>query len=87
MGIKVTKINRVMRCKQNDYIWKEYRKSNAKKGTEAITLNFRKTNNILLGRFCMNIVDFCDAEFLHDDQEVTKSVSRPTCKNASRYDD
>ena len=43
MGIKVTKINRVIRCKQNDYIWKEYRKSNAKKGTEAITLIFRKT--------------------------------------------
>ena len=32
-------------------------------------------------------MDFCDAEFLHDDLKVTKSVSRPTCKNASRYDD
>ena len=44
-------------------------------------------NNSLYGRMCMNPLHFFQSKFLHDEEKIMKSVSKPTFKNITRYRD
>ena len=90
MGVKVTKIHRVIKFKQ-DYICRDYIQNNTNKRATAKTeaeKDVRKLmNNSLYGRMCMNPLHFFQSEFLHDEERIMKSVSKPTFKNITRYRD
>ena len=90
MGVKVTKIHRVIKFKQ-DYICRDYIQNNTNKRATAKTeaeKDVRKLmNNSLFGRMCMNPLHFFQSKFLHDDEKTMKSVSKPTFKNIIRYRD
>ena len=90
MGGKVTKINRVIKFKQ-DYICRDYIPNNTNKRATAKTeaeMDVRKLmNNSLYGRICMNSLHFFQIKFLHDEEKIIKSISKPTFKNITRYKD
>ena len=90
MGVKVTKIHRVIKFKQ-DYICSDYIQNNTNKRATAkaeAEKDVRKLmNNSLYGRMCMNPLHFFQSKFLHDDEKIMKSVSKPTFKNITRYRD
>ena len=44
-------------------------------------------NNSLYGRMCMNLLHLFQRKFLHDEEKIIKSVSKPTFKNITRYRD
>ena len=89
MGVKVTKIHRVIKFKQ-DYMCRDYIQNNTNKRATAKTegeKDVRKLmNNSLYGRMCMNSLHFFQSKFLHD-EKIMKSVSKPTFKNITRYRD
>ena len=90
MGVTVPKIHRVIKFKQ-DYICRDYTQNNANKRATAKTeaeKDVRKLmNNSLYGRMCMNPLYFLQSKFLHDEEMITKSISKPTLKNITRYKD
>ena len=90
MGVKVTKIHRVINLKQ-DYICRDYIQNNTNKRATAKTeaeKDVRKLmNNSLYGRMCMNPLHFFQSKFLHDEEKIMKSVTKPTFKNITRYRD
>ena len=90
MGVKVTKIHRVIKFKQ-DYICSDYIQNNTNKRATAKTeaeKDVRKLmNNSLYGRMCMNPLHFFQSKFLQDEEKIMKSVSKPTFKNITRYRD
>ena len=90
MGVKVTKIHRVIKFKQ-DYICRDYIQNNTNKRATAKTeaeKDVRKLmNNSLYGRMCMNPLHFFQSKFLHDEEKIMKSLSKPTFKNITRYKD
>ena len=75
MGVKVTKIHRVIKFKQ-DYICSDYIQNNTNKRATAKTeaeKDVRKLmNNSLYGRMCMNPLHFFQSKFLHDDEKIIK---------------
>ena len=90
MGLKVTKIHRVINFKQ-DYICRDYIQNNTNKKatakTEAEKELKKLMNNSLYRRICMNPLHFFQSKFLHDEEKIMKSVSKPTLKNITRYRD
>ena len=72
MGIKVTKIHRVIKFKQ-DSICRDYIQNNTNKRATAKTVaekDVRKLmNNSLYGRMCMNPLHFLQSKFLHDNEK------------------
>ena len=90
MGVKVTKIHRVIKFKQ-DYICSDYIQNNTNKRatakTEAEKVVRKLMNNSLYGRMCMNPLHFFQSNFLLDEEKLMKSVSKPTFKNITRYRD
>ena len=90
MGAKVTKIHRVVKFKQ-DYLCRDYIQNNTNKRATAKTeaeKDVRKLmNNSLYGRMCMNPLHFLQSKFLHDEENITKSISELTFKNITRYRD
>ena len=90
MGVKITKIHRVIKFKQ-DYICRDYIQNNTNKRATAKTeaeKDVRKLmNKSLYGRMCMNPLLFFQSKFLHDEEKIIKSVSKPTFKNITRYRD
>ena len=90
MGVKVTKIHRVIKFKQ-DYICRDYIQNNTNKRATAKTeaeKDVRKLwNNSQCGRMCMNPLHFLQSKFLHDEEKIMKGISKPTFKNITRYKD
>ena len=90
MGVKVPKIHRVIKFKQ-DYISRDYIQNNTNKRATAKTEaenDVRKlVNNSLYGRMCLNPQHFLQRKFLHDEEKILKSISKPTFKNIARYKD
>ena len=90
MGVKVTKLHRVIKFKQ-DYVCRDYIKNNTNKRATAKTeaeKDVRKLmNNSLYGRMCLNPLHFFQSKFLHDEEKIMKSVSKPAFKNITRYRD
>ena len=90
MGASVTKIHRVIKFKQ-DYICRDYIQNNTNKRATAKTeaeKDVRKLmNNSLYGRMHMNALHFLQSKFLHDEEKIMKSISKPTFKNINRYKD
>ena len=81
MGVKVTKNHRVIKFRQ-DYICRDYIENNTNKIATAKTeaeKDVRKLmNNSLYGRMCMNPLHFLQSKFLHDEEKIMKSISKPT---------
>ena len=77
MGGKVTKINRVIKFKQ-DYICRDYIQNNTNKKATAKTEEEKDvkklSNNSLYGRMCMNPLHFLQRKFLHDEEKIIKSI-------------
>ena len=44
-------------------------------------------NISLYGRMCMNPLHFLQSKFLHDEETIMNSISKPTFKNTTRYKD
>ena len=44
-------------------------------------------NNSLYGRMCMNPLQFLQSKFIHGEEKIMKSISKPTVKNITRYKD
>ena len=90
MGVKVLKIYRVIKFKQ-DYICRDYIQNNTNKRATAKTeaeKDVRKLmNDSLYGRMCMNTLHFFQSKFLQDEEKIMKSVSKPTFKIITRYRD
>ena len=90
LGVKVTKIHRVIKFKQ-DYICRDYIQNNTNKRataeTEAEKNVIKLMNNSLYGIMCMNPLQFFQSKFLHDEEKLMKSVSKPSFKNITRYRD
>ena len=90
MRVKVTKIHRVIKIKQ-DYICRDYIQNNtnirATAKTEAEKYVRKLMNKSLYGRMCMNPLHFLQGKFLHDEEKIRKSISKPTFKNITRYKD
>ena len=90
MGVKVTKFYIVFNIKQ-DYICSDYIQNNTNKRATANTeaeKDVRKLmNNSLYGRMCMNPLRFLQIKFLHDEEEIIKSISKPNFKYITRNTD
>ena len=88
VGVKVTKIHRVIKFKQ-DYICRDYIQNNTNKKakTEAEKDVRKLMNNSLYGRMCMNPLHFFQSTFLHDEEKIMKSISKPPFRNITRYKD
>ena len=90
MGVKVTKLHRVIIFNQ-DYICRDYIQNDTNERATAKTeaeKDVRKLmNNSLYGTMCMNPLHFFQSKFLHDEEKIMKSVSKPTFKNITRYRD
>ena len=90
MGVSVTKIQRVIRFKQ-DYICRDYIQNNTNKRatakTEAEKVVRKIMNNSLYRRMCMNPLDFLQSKLLHNEEKIMKSISKKTIKNITRYKD
>ena len=89
IGIKVTKVHRIIKFKQ-DHIIKDYielnNKMRAEAKTEAEKDIFKLMNNSLFGKSCENPLKYLEAKILTDDYEILKPVSKPHCKDVIRYD-
>ena len=85
MGIKVTKIHRINKFKQN-FIIKDYMELKTKMRTQAITEpekdRFKLMNNSIFGKSCENPLKYLEAKILTNDYKILKAVSKPTI----RYD-
>ena len=90
MGVNATKVHRVIKFKQ-DYICRDNIQNNTNKRATAKTeaeKDVRKLmNNSLYGRMCMNPLHFLKSKFLHDEEKIMNSISKPTFKNITRYKD
>ena len=88
MRVKLTKIHRVVKFKQDyicrDYIPKQYKKRATAK-SEAEKDVRKLMNNSLYGRMCMNPLHFLQSKFLHDEEKIKKSISKPSFKTITRY--
>ena len=88
MDIKVTKIHRIIKFKQ-DYIIKDYIELNTKMRAEAKTEPekdiFKLMNNSLFGKSCENALKYLEAKILTNDYEILKAVSKPRGKDLIRY--
>ena len=82
MGIKVTKVHRIIKFKQG-YIIRDYVELNTKKRAEANIEPekdiFKLMNNSLFGKICENPLKYLEAKILTDDYEKLKAVSKPSC--------
>ena len=88
MGIKVTKIHRIIKFKQ-DYIIGDYIELNTIMRAEAKTEaedKFKLMNNSVFGKSCENPLKYLEAKILTDEYEIPKAVSKATCKDVIRYD-
>ena len=89
MGIKVTKVHRIIKFKQ-DYIIRDYIELNTKMRAEAKTEPekdiFKLMKNSLFAKNCENPLKYLGAKILTDDYEILKAVSKPTCKDVIRYE-
>ena len=89
MGIKVTKVHRIIKFKQ-DYIIRDYIELNTKMRAEAETEPekdiFKLMNNSLFGKSFENPLKYLEANILTDHYEILKAVSKPTCKDVIRYE-
>ena len=89
MGIKVTKVHRKIKFKQ-EYIIRDYLELNTKMRTEAKTEPekdiFKLMNNSLFGKSCENPLKYLEAKILTDDYEILKAVSKPKGKDVIRYE-
>ena len=89
MGIKVTKVHRIIKFKQ-DYIIRDYieliTKMRVEGKTEPENDIFKLMNNSLFGKICENPLKYLEAKILTDDYEILKAVSKPTCKDVIRYE-
>ena len=89
MGIKVTKVHRIIKYKQ-DYIIRDYIELNTKMRAEAKTKPekdmFKVINISLFGKSYENPLKYLEAKILTNDYEILKAVSKPTCKNVIRYE-
>ena len=87
MGIKVTKVHRIIKFKR-DYIIRDYIEFNTKMRVEAKTEPekdiFKSMNNSLFGKSCENPLKYLEAKILTDDFEIFKA--KPTCKDVFRYE-
>ena len=90
LGVKVTKIHRVIKFKQG-YICRDYIQNNTNKRATAkaeAEKDVRKLmNNSLYGKMCTNPLHFFQSKFLHDEEKIMKNVRKPTFKNKTRYRD
>ena len=89
MGVKVSKIHRVIKFKQ-DYICRDYIQNTNKRATaktEAEKDVRKLLKNSLYGRMCMNPLHFFQSRFLHDEEKITKKISKPTFKIITRDKD
>ena len=88
MRVKVTKIHRVTKFKQ-EFICRDYIQNNTNKRATAKTeaeKDVRKLmNNFLYGRMCMNPLHFLQSKFKHNEEMLMKSITKPTSKNITRY--
>ena len=89
MGIKVTKVLRIIKLKQ-DYIIRDYIELNTKMRAEAKTEPekdiFKLMNNSLFGKSCENPLKYLEAKVLTNDYEIFNAVRKPTCKDVIRYE-
>ena len=89
MSIKVTKVHRIIKFKQ-DYIIRDYIERNTKMRAEAKTERgkdmFKLMNKLLFGKNCENPLKYLEAKILTDGYEILKAVSKPTCKDIIRYE-
>ena len=93
MGIKVTKVHRKIKFKQ-DYIIRDYIELNTKMRAEAKTEPendiFKLMNNsllyILIGKNCENPLRYLESKIPTNDYEISKVVSKPTCNDLIRYE-
>ena len=87
MGVKETKIHRVIQFKQ-DYICRNYIQNNTNKRatakTETEKVVRKLMNTSLYGRMCMNALDFLQIKLLHDEEKIMNSISKPTIRNITR---
>ena len=87
MRVKVTKMLGVIKFEQ-DYICRDYIQNNTNKRATAkneAENDVRKLmNNSLYGRISMKSLHFLQSRFLHDEEKIIKSVSKPTFKNITR---
>ena len=90
MGVKVTKNHRVIKFKQ-DYLCRDYIQNHTNKRattkTEAEKYVRKLMNNSLYGRMRMNPLHFLQSKFLHDEEKIMKSISKPLFKNITRCKD
>ena len=90
MGVKVTKIHRVIKFRQ-EYIGRDYNQNNTIKIATAKTeaeKDVRKIiNHSINGRMCMNPLHFLQSKFLHDEKKIINRISKPTFKSIIRYKD
>ena len=88
--LRVTRKHKVIRFNQ-DYIRKEYLLDNTNKiniaNTDADKDMWRLKINPLFGRLCVNLMNFFQTKFLHDEENISKSVSKPKFKNVTRYNE
>ena len=88
MGVKVTKIHRVIKFKQ-DHICRDYIQNKTNKRATAKTeaeKDVRKLiKNSLYGKMCMNPLHFLQSKFLRDEEKIMKSIRQPPFKNITRY--
>ena len=84
IGIKVIKVHRIIKFKQ-DYIIRDYIELNIKLRAEAKTEPekdiFKLMNNSLFGKSCENPLNYLETEILTNDNDILKTVSKPTCKD------
>ena len=89
MGIKVIKVHRIIKFKQDNVI-RDYIELNTKMRAEAKTEpekdKFKLMNNSLFGKSCENPLKYLEAKILTNDFEILKAVSKPTCKDVIRYE-
>ena len=89
MGIKVSKVHRIIKFEQ-DYIIRDYIELNTKMRAEAKTEPekdiFKLMNNSLFGKSCENPLKYLEAKILINDFEILKAVSKQTCKDVIRYE-
>ena len=89
MGIKVTKVHRIIKFKQ-DYIIRNYieliTKMRAEVKTETEKDIFKSMINSLFGKSCENPLRYLEAKILTDDYEIFKAVSKPASKDVIRYE-
>ena len=90
IGVKITKINRVIKVKQ-DCICRHYIQNNTNKRatdkTETEKDAGKIMNNSLYGRLCMNPLQLLQIKFLHEEEKIMKKISKPTFKNITSYKD